>query len=441
MLALLLLAAPTFNKDVAPILFKDCAACHRPGAGGPFPLLAFKDAKKRGKQLAAVTKSGQMPPWKAGKGDVALLHDRRLSEEKIAVFAKWVEAGMPEGEAKDLPAAPVFASEWALGKPDLVVKMPKGFKVPAEGRDIYRNFALPTGLTEDKWVRAIDFRPSARSVVHHTLFFLDPTGEASKKEKASGKVGTSGAMGGAGGGGLLERVRGGGQARTGIGGWASGAQAIQLPEGLAFKVPKGSDLILSTHFHPSGKAEEESSTVALYFADKPPAKKFMGVQLPFGFGVLAGINIPAGKKDFVIEDSFTLPVDAKAFGCSAHAHYIGKTFTMTATLPDGTAKTLLSVPDWDFAWQEQYRFKEMETLPKGTKLHVRITYDNSKDNPRNPTNPPKRVRWGRESLDEMGSMTLQVVTAMESDFAALQAGYRKHVADSLSKRGKGLLGR
>ncbi|MBY0232752.1 MAG: heme-binding domain-containing protein [Gemmataceae bacterium] len=439
MLSLLLLAAPTFNKDVAPILFNDCAACHRPGAGGPFPLLSYKDAKKRGKQLAAVTKSGQMPPWKAGKGDVALLHDRRLSEEKIAVFARWAEAGMPEGEAKDLPKAPEFPSEWALGKPDLVVKMPRAFKVPAEGRDIYRNFAVATGLTEDKWVRAIDFRPSARSVVHHTLFFLDPTGEASKKEKASGKVGTSGAMGGAGGGALLDRLRGGG--RMGLGGWASGAQARQLPEGLAYKVPKGSDLILSTHFHPSGKAEEETSAVALYFADKPPEKRFMGVQLPFGFGVLAGIDIPAGKKDFTIEDSFVLPVDAKAFGASAHAHYIAKTFTLTATLPDGKKKTLLTIPDWDFAWQEQYRFQEMETLPKGTRLHVRITYDNSADNPRNPTVPPKRVRWGRESLDEMGSMTLQVVAAKESDFPALRSAYRKHVAESLSKRGKGLLGR
>lgn len=202
---------------------------------------------------------------------------------------------------------------------------------------------------------------------------------------------------------------------------------------------KGSDLILSTHFHPSGKAEEETSTVALYFADKPPSKRFTGLQLPFGFGVLAGINIPAGKKDFAIEDSFTLPVDVRAFGVSAHAHYIAKTFKLTATLPDGKTKTLLSISDWDFAWQEGYSFKDYEPLPRGTKLTVKITYDNSADNPRNPTNPPKRVRWGRESLDEMGSMTLQVVADKEAEMKTLQDAYRKHIQGSLGKIGKGIL--
>jgi hypothetical protein len=447
--ALLALAAPapTFNQEVAPILHKECASCHRPGAGGPFPLLTYADAKKRGKLLATVTKSRQMPPWKADRGDVPLKGERRLAEKEIDLIARWVEAGMPQGEGKP-PELPVFSSEWALGKPDLVVTMPRAYKVPAEGRDIYRNFAIPLGLTEDKWVRAIDFRPSARSVVHHSLFFLDPTGESSKKEKASGQVGFSGSMGGAGVGGglgaLLDRLRdGGGLAggRAGLGGWAQGAQARSLPEGLAYRVPKGSDLILSTHFHPSGKAEEERSSVALYFADSPPTRKFTGLQLPFGFGILAGINIPAGTKDFVIEDSFVLPADARAFGVSAHAHYIAKTFKLTATPPGGKPKVLLSISDWDFAWQEQYAFRDYVLLPKGTKLDVRITYDNSADNPRNPTNPPRRVRWGRESLDEMGSMTLQVVAEDEAGLSAIRDAYQKHVRASISRRGKLLPGK
>src|SRR5262249_29307244 len=171
-----------------------------------------------------------------------------------------------------------------------------------------------------------------------------------------------------------------------------------------------------------------------YFADKAPTQRFTGIQMPFGFGILAGIDIPAGKKDFTIEDSYELPVDVKAFGVSAHAHYLAKTFTLTATPPKGKTKTLLSITDWDFAWQEQYAFEEFETLPKGTKLHVKITYDNSKDNPRNPNaKSPKRVRWGRESTDEMGSITLQVVAAKESEFPKLQEAYRKHVVDSLAK--------
>jgi hypothetical protein len=353
---------------------------------------------------------------------------------------------LPEGDKQDLPAQPTFVGGWPLGKPDLVVKMPNAYKVPAEGRDIYRNFAVALNLKEDKWVKAIDFRPSAPSVVHHTLFFLDPTGTAAKKETDSGQVGFPGGMGGFGGknkgkGGLggLSGLgalggEGGSQAgNIGLGGWALGTQPRALPDGLAYRLPKGADLILASHFHPSGKAEEEASTIALYFADKAPTQRFTGIQIPIVFGILAGIDIPAGKKDYAIEDSYVLPVDVKAFGVSAHAHYIGKDLSMTATLPDGKVKTLLHIPDWDFGWQEQYRFRDFYDLPKGTKLHVKITYDNSADNPHNPTNPPRRVRWGKESTDEMGSITLQVVAAKEDEFPRLQEAYRKHVTEAALK--------
>jgi mono/diheme cytochrome c family protein len=436
--------APTFTKDIAPIVFQNCATCHRPGEGTPFALLTYEDVRKRGKLIAQVTHSRQMPPWKADKGDVAFRNERRLTEEQIATLQKWATTGMAEGNKQDLPALPAFPESWKLGKPDLVVKMPKAYHVAAEGRDVYRNFAIALGLKEDKWVKAIDFRPSARSVVHHTLFFVDATGTSAKKEAESGEVGSSGSMGGlarlAGPGGLLgglgdlagEGGRQGGNLRS-LGGWALGSQARALPEGLAYQLPKGSDLILSTHFHPSGKAEEEASTVALYFSDKPPVQRFTGLQVPFGFGILAGIDIPAGKKDFAIEDSFVLPVDVKAFGIGAHAHYLGKDFQMTAVLPNGKTKTLLHISDWDFAWQEVYQFQDFVELPKGTKLKVRITYDNSAENPRNPTDPPRHVRWGKESTDEMGSMSLQVVAAREEEFPRLQEAYRNHVRDEALK--------
>ncbi len=435
-------AIPTFNKNVAPILFEACAMCHRPGESAPFSLLTYADAKKRGKLIAQVTHSRQMPPWKADKSDVSFRGERRLKDNQIALLKSWVEADMPEGDKKDLPKAPVFDDGWPLGKPDLVVKMPKSFKVPAEGRDVYRNFAVATGLKEDKWVKAVDFRPSAPSAVHHTLFFLDPTGTAAKKEADSGVVGSSGVMGTAG--------RAGGSGRPGstgnlfneigvltgtggLGGWTAGARPRELPHNLAYKLPKGTDLILSTHFHPSGKAEEEASTIALYFTDKAPPQKFTGIQVPFGFGIVVGINIEAGNKDYVIEDSFTVPVDVRAFGITAHAHYIAKEFTVTATPPDGKSKTLLRISDWDFAWQEQYQFEEFVDLPKGTKVNVKIRYDNSAENLRNPTSPPKRVRWGRESTDEMGSSTLLVVAAKEEEFGKLQDGYGAYVRDAAIK--------
>ncbi len=190
----------TYSKEVVAIFHQQCVICHRPGEAAPFSLLTYQDAKKRGKLIAQVTQSKQMPPWKADHCDVAFRNERRLTDEQIAVLQRWVEAGMPEGDKSKLPPLPTFAQGWPLGKPDLVVKMPKAFKVYAEGHDIYRNFAIPLGLKEDKWVKAIDFRPSAPSVVHHSLFFLDPTGTAFKKEAASGEVGTSGGMGGAQGG-------------------------------------------------------------------------------------------------------------------------------------------------------------------------------------------------------------------------------------------------
>jgi hypothetical protein len=237
--------------------------------------------------------------------------------------------------------------------------------------------------------------------------------------------GTGGADGGA------ELLRRGGST---LGGWALGGRAQQLPDGLAFFVPRGSDLILSTHFHPSGRAEQEASTVGLYFADRPPTNAFAPIQLPPVFGALEGIDIPAGERGYTISDSFELPVEVEAFGVTAHAHYLGREMKLTATLPDGETRTLLWIDDWDFSWQEAYRFTEFVRLPRGTRLDVTISYDNSADNPRNPSNPPMRVTWGEESTDEMGSMSLQIVPVRPGDLATLQEAYAGHVREAALTR-------
>ncbi|HZF37229.1 MAG TPA: cytochrome c [Blastocatellia bacterium] len=431
--------ALTFSKDIAPIIFDNCASCHRPGAVAPFSLLGYEDVKKRAKQVAYITEKRIMPPWKADQGDYEFKDSRRLSGEQIGMIRKWVEAGAPEGDPEDAPSPPAFNDGWRLGKPDLIVKMSEGYSVPADGPDIYRNFALPLDLAEDKWVRAIEFRPGARSVVHHTLFFYDATGSARKQDEEDPLPGYSGGMGGLARGSLnlgsLWRAAGGQPAPVGsLGGWAVGAQARLLPEGLARYLPRGADLILSTHFHPSGKPEKEVSTVGVYFADQAPTKRFTGIQLPPLFGVFKGIDIPAGATEYTIEDSFTLPVDVRAFGVSAHAHYLGKRMKLTAQLPGGQTRTLLWISDWDFAWQDQYQFKEFVFLPKGSRLDVKITYDNSANNPRNPASPPKRVRWGEGSNDEMGSMSLTVVAANEADMPQLQQAYRQHVRSAFVNR-------
>jgi hypothetical protein len=455
-------AEVTFTKDIAPIIFEKCTSCHRPGEAAPFALQNYDDVKKRVDLIEYVVEQRIMPPWKAAAGDVEFRGDRRLSDPQRQLMTDWIKQGSPEGDPKDLPPLPQFTPGWSLGEPDLIVSMKDAYTVPAEGPDIYRNFVIPLGLETDRWVTALDFRPSARSVVHHSLFFFESTGRARKMDEEDPEPGFKGGMG------AINRLRGGrpgmatdknsndGERKSSrglgdrlnsaaddgkegappfgaLGGWALGAQPRFLPEGLAFHLPAGADLILSTHFHPSGKAEQETSTVGIYFAKGPTTRRFTGIQLPPLFGALKNIDIPPGTKEYVIEDSFELPVDVEAFGISAHAHYLGKTFTSKAVLPSGETKTLLSIPDWDFAWQEQYQFANYVFLPKGTQIHSRITYDNSAENPRNPTLPPIRVRFGEESTDEMGSMTLQVVAAQEAEMPELQTRYRAHVRESMAK--------
>jgi mono/diheme cytochrome c family protein len=399
-------APVTFNHDVAKIIYQNCSPCHRPGEAAPFSLLSYHDVQRKGKTIAHVTADHVMPPWKADPASYTYRDERRLSTEQIALLQTWVAQGMPEGDAKEKPKPPTFGSGWSLGEPDLIVEMPATYHVPADGPDIYRNIAVPLGFTEDKWVTAIDMRPSARPVVHHVLYFADPNGRAHERPQQGAEPGFSG-------------MRVGGTT-IGLGGWAVGAQPHFFPDGLAFFVPKGSDLVVQYHFHPDGKPEAEKSKIGLYFAKKAPDRRLARVQLPPHYSLFSGLDIPAGEKDFVIRDSYTLPVAADGIGIGAHAHYIATKLKMTATLPNGETKTLLSISDWDFAWQDRYFFKEPVPLPAGTRLDSEIHWDNSADNPHNPSAPPVRVTWGEESKDEMGSITLICVAHDEADLPKLR---------------------
>jgi hypothetical protein len=272
--------------------------------------------------------------------------------------------------------------------------------------------ALQLGLTEDKWITAIDMKPTARSVVHHVLYFADPSGKAHNHPRQGSEPGFTG-------------MRPGGEAEQ-IGGWAVGAQPHREPAGLAIPISKGSDLVIQYHFHPNGKAAEEKSVLGLYFAKEAPKRSLVAVQLPPTYSLFSGLDIPAGEKDFVIRDSYTLPVAMDAVSIGAHAHYIGKQFKMTATLPSGEVKTLLWIRDWDFSWQDRYFFKDFVSLPKGTRLDAEVHWDNTSDNPRNPSVPPIRVQWGEQSKDEMGSLTLVGVPHDEADVALLRQDILKH---------------
>jgi hypothetical protein len=399
-------ATVTFAEHIAPIVLQNCASCHRPGEVGPFPLLTYNDVRKKARLIQKVTESRRMPPWHPEPGHGEFRNERRLTDAQIAMIQRWVETGMAEGDPARLPKLPPFPDGWQLGKPDLVVTMDKAFKVPATGRDIYRNFVLPLNLTEDKWVTAIELRPSARTVVHHVLYFLDTTGRARAKDGQGGQPGYSG-------GGFSVGARS-------VGGWAAGRTAEHLPLDLGLPFPKGADLILSTHFHPSGKVEMEKTTVGLYFAKKKPERTHVVFQAPPFFGIAAGIDIPAGAKDFRIKAKHKVPVDIDLVTIHGHAHYVCKSMKAVATLPDGEKKSLISIPKWDFNWQDSYTYKSPVRLPKGTVIDVELVYDNSAENPANPHNPPKRIRWGEQSTDEMGSVIFGCVPVDEADLGALR---------------------
>jgi hypothetical protein len=399
-------AEPTFTRDVAPIIFKNCTPCHRPGEIAPFPLVSYLDVKKRARQLRDVTHDRIMPPWKAEPGWGEFLDARGLTTNEIALIARWVEQGAVEGKTADLPALPKFTDGWQLGTPDLVLKTPEPYNVPAEGRDDYRCFVIPVNLPTDKYVKAIEFRPGNRRIVHHAIFYLDSSGEARRLDAESPGPGYT-------------HFGGPGFPPTGgLGGWAPGVTPRSLPEGVARSLRKGSDLVVQVHFHPSGKPEVEQSSIGLYFAKEAPKK----ILLPITLGTRQ-IDIPAGEKDYRVHDSFTLPAEMQIVGIIPHAHYLGKEMKATATLPDGSLKPLLWIKQWDFNWQEQYRYAEPFLLPAGTKIEMDFSYDNSADNPNNPSTPPQRVRFGEQTTNEMAFLWLQAVPQKLSDLAAIARAF------------------
>jgi WD40 repeat protein len=403
----------TFTETIAPIIYANCVTCHRAGEAAPFPLITYEDVAKRGDLIAEVTGSRYMPPWHAAPGHGEFLGERRLTDAQIASINGWVSKGMPRGDASKLPKLPTFPPDgWRLGTPDLIIEMPAGFDLPASGPDVFRNFVIPTKLTEDKWVRAVEFRPSARKVVHHALFAQVPGGSLAARDGADGRPGFGG-MSSVGVGG----DRNGG---SGLGGWAVGAQARFLPEGVALPLPKGADFLLQLHFHLTGKPETEKSLVGIYFAEKAPEKHLFSIELPALFGIGAGINIPPGEKQFVIKDSWVVPGDISVFSATAHAHYLAKDMKATATLPDGSTKPMIWINDWDFNWQDSYTYKTPIALPKGTRIDATVTYDNSSGNPRNPISPPKRALWGEQSFDEMGMVGFGFEVLNKADVPAFR---------------------
>lgn len=413
--------APTFNKDIAPIVFNNCAVCHRPGGSGPFSLLSYSDVKRHAKQIATVTQSRYMPPWLPAPGYGDFIGARKLTDEQIGILKKWYEDGAPEGAASDLPPIPNFSDGWQLGKPDMVVELPEPYILLANGStESWPRFVLPIPFTGIHYVRGIEIQPGNPKIVHHCYIAIDRT---QTLHIANGEVYEVGSPGTAMDG---QFSNGNSELDSRFLTWRPGSPPYLEPEGMTWRLDKDTDLILIMHLLGSGKPEAIRPRIGLYFSDTPPTKFPMILRLEHD----DGIDIPAGAKNFVVSDDLQLPADVKVLAVLPHAHYLCQEMRAYATLPDGTRKWLIWIKRWDFDWQGVFRYKEPLFLPKGTVLSMRYTYDNSDDNPRNPNTPPKRVRGGQKSSDEMADLWMEVLPNRREDLAALEIAMMK---DRLAK--------
>lgn len=401
----------TFSHDIAPIVHQKCATCHHPGQAAPFELIAFSDVRKHGDQIVKVTQNRYMPPWlpESGYGDFA--NERRLTVDEIGLLTQWVSEGAPEGNPRETPIPPQWPGGWMLGKPDLVVKMNKPYSLGPDGRDVYRNFAIHLALDRDRYVRAVEFSPGNQRIVHHGFVKLDETGEVHQLDGRDGQPGFD----------LMSATlkMPGGQFL----GWQPGRLPTAAPDGLAWLLPKSSDLVLELHMNRTGKPELLQSSVALYFSNTPPTNSCFALKL----GSFA-LDFPAGSTNQHVEDSVTLPVDCHVLAVLPHAHYLAKEMQGWATLPDGSRKWMLWIKDWNFNWQGDYRYRQGVSLPKGSKLSLKFTYDNSAQNTRNPNQPPKRVVYGPQTSDEMCELWFQIVAGRKEDYERLVDAARFHKA-------------
>jgi hypothetical protein len=421
---------PTYYKDVVRIIQKNCQDCHRPNQVAPFSLLTYEQARKRAGDLAHVTGERIMPPWPASSSFGGPFRDARvLTGDEINTLQAWADSGCAEGDPKDAPPPRTFSSDWALGEPDAVLTMPETYHVAAAGSDDFRVFVLKTNFAEDRWIRAVDFRPGNRLVVHHIIAGVDPTGQGRELDAADPGPGYYN-LGGFGDGVRITAF---------LPIWTPGAKPRYCVEGTGYMLPKGADILIQVHYHKSGKPETDATSVGLYLSKKPLPRQvhtgFVFPNLTLSQGAAAQAKIQEaqskGKRIGIVEllravDAMVIPAGTAHYEVKAstkpgtgvmaraldrdilltsvmpHMHWLGTDFTFTAVLPDGKTRVpLIKIDHWNFNWQGSYAFQEPIRIPKGSWFEVDAHFDNSETNPANQNKPPKVVRWGEGTNDEM----------------------------------------
>jgi hypothetical protein len=417
----------TFTRDVAPILFKNCAECHRPGEIAPFSVMSYRDVRPWAKSIREKVVSREMPPWSADPRHGEFLNDPSMAQSEIDAIVAWVDGGAKEGNARDLPPAPKFAGDWEIGAPDLVLAMPEEFTLDARGADDYIYFRVPTGFTEDKWIQAAEFRPGNKRVVHHAVIFVetpqmveaakaqaeragkvfDPRTASSFFDRAPGpsslfyKEGTVWRM--KPNAPVVDDACNAANARSAsaqagsyiLSSYAPGRNADTYPQGTAKRIPAGSNLIFQMHYaKTTGRVEKDRTSVALVFAKGPVEKTIETLTV-----VNSNFAIPPGAENHRATACYTLPHDIELINYFPHMHVRGKDMKYEVIYPDGRSETLISVK-YDFNWQTLYKLKNPVPVPKGSRIAVTAHFDNSAKNRFNP-DPAKTVRFGEPTYDEM----------------------------------------
>lgn len=397
----------TFTRDIAPILFQHCVVCHRPAGPAPLPLLTYRDAKDRAALIAAVTRTRRMPPWLPEPGRGRFAGERRLSDREVALIERWVAEGTPEGNPDHLPPLPNWEGGWYLGEPDLVVEMPEPYTVAPRSPEVFRNFVIPVPVSGTRYVRAAELHPGSPRVVHHAMLLADRTPVSRQLDANDSAPGYDGMHGG--NAHIPEGV---------LLGWTPGQVPSEEPAGLGWHLDQRTDLVVQLHLRPGAQREIVQARVGLYFSEGPPTR--VATTLRLGSET---IDIPAGERRYVVEDTYRLPVDVQVLSVYPHAHYLAREMQAFAELADGRVEWLLHIRDWDFNWQDLYRYAEPVFLPKGSVIVMRYTYDNSAANPHNPNDPPRSVVYGPRSADEMGDLWVQVTPGGQAELALLKEDF------------------
>jgi len=401
-------------EEISDIIYNKCSVCHRPGEIGPMSLTNYEEVKGWANMIKQVTESKYMPPWKADPSYSRFMDETHLSDDDIKMIGEWVDSGLAQGDPAKEAAFPEFTDGSALGEPDLVLEFKEAYTHKGNNRDEYRWFVLPTGLTEDKIVKAVEFRADNKKIVHHALIFEDTKGIARAQDAKTPEYGYQGFGSFAGDESSNVELLTAKQFQ----GYAPGARARFYPDGIGQVLQAGSDLAVQVHYAPWSRDELDKSSVNIFFADESEdvnrsIQNHIMVPLP---GVLVNgpfFMLPEQEKEF--HGIWTVDEDISIVGIAPHMHLLGKDWTVYLERPDGSTENLIHIPEWDFNWQGSYYFPKYMIAPKGSKIHAFATYDNTSENPNNPNNPAKIVTWGEGTEDEMYYLPILYTAYQDGD--------------------------